>query len=275
MKQKFVQIVFFLILSVMIVFKSSIVFAAENVLHGQDTVLPEKQRVENVVIIGGNATIYGSVRDAVIVLNGDLNIKSSARIKGLVLVIGGKIIQEPGAQLTDNVLNINFNQATANSLFIGGIFVAGAWFFRFILSMMLIILPVITFLMAKDRLEPFVSVARLSLRRAFLIGVVINILFIAICILLSITIIGIPIVVLLLLFTLFVFLVGFTAVSQIVSEWIPGISDKPAWLKVLGGALLLTAGINFPLIGVILLLSLFWVSLGSVTLLFLGKRKHG
>lgn len=274
MKQKFVQIVFFLILSVMIVFKSSIVFAAENVFDGQDTVLTETQRVENVVIIGGNATIYGSVRDAVIVLNGDLNIKSSARIKGLVLVIGGKIIQEPGAQLTDNVLNINFNQATANSLFIGGIFVAGVWFFRFILSMMLIILPVVTFLMAKDRLEPFISVARLSLRRAFLIGVVINILFIAICILLSVTIIGLPIAVLLLLFTLFVFLVGFTAVSQIVGEWMPRISDKPRWLKVLGGALLLTAGINFPLIGVIILLSLFWVSLGSVTLLFWGKRKH-
>ncbi|MBB5326227.1 hypothetical protein HNQ34_003346 [Anoxybacillus tepidamans] len=275
MKQKFVQIVFFLILSVMIVFKSSIVFAAENVFDGQDTVLTETQRVENVVIIGGNATIYGSVRDAVIVLNGDLNIKSSARIKGLVLVIGGKIIQEPGAQLTDNVLNINFNQATANSLFIGGIFVAGVWFFRFILSMMLIILPVVTFLMAKDRLEPFISVARLSLRRAFLIGVVINILFIAICILLSVTIIGLPIAVLLLLFTLFVFLVGFTAVSQIVGEWMPRISDKPRWLKVLGGALLLTAGINFPLIGVIILLSLFWVSLGSVTLLFWGKRKQG
>lgn len=274
MNQKLVQIIL-LILSVVTVFKSSLAFAAENVQYGQDMVLQETQRVENVVIIGGDATIYGSVRDAVIVLNGDLNIKSSARINGLVLVIGGEIIQEPGPKLTDNVLNINFNQATANSLFIGGMFVAGVWFLRFMLSVMLIILPVVTFLIAKDRLEPLVSVVRLSLRRVFLVGVVMNILFVAICILLSVTIIGLPIVVLLLLFNLAVFLVGFAAVSQIVSEWIPTISDKPVWLKVLGGALLLTAGINFPLIGVILLLSLFWISLGSVTLLFLGKRKQG
>lgn len=274
MRKKFVQIVSFLILSFIIVCTSSVAFAAENVWYDKDTVLPKAQKVENLVVIGGNATVYGSVRDSVIVLNGNLNLKSSARIMGLVLVVGGEINQEAGAQLTDNVLNINLDHATANSLFIGGILVAGVWFLRFMLSLMLMVLPVIIFFVAKDRLDPFVSIVRSSAKRTLLIGAVVNILFIAICLLLSITIVGIPIAVLLLFFAMFVFLIGFTAVSRVVGEWMPRISGKPAWLKVFGGALLLTAGINFPLIGVALLLLLFWLSLGSAVLLFLEKYQY-
>src|SRR5690242_8733754 len=104
------KIVLSLVLIISLCLAASPVFAAgEDIIQNQDTVIPETQMVENVVVLGGNATIYGSVRKSVIVFDGNLELKPSARVKGLILVMGGSIKQDPQAQVLDNVININFN----------------------------------------------------------------------------------------------------------------------------------------------------------------------
>lgn len=253
---------------------SSTVFAARYVFEDRDVVVPEKQTVENVVVIGGSATIYGSVRDSVIVFNGNLDIKPSAYINGLVLVVGGKIHQEPGARLNDNVLNINFNQATMNSVFLGGTLLAGIWFMRLALSLLLVILPVFIAFFARDRLGTFGSLIRRSTRKAVMVGFVASFLLAAVSTLLFITVIGIPLSILLVLAAFLAFLIGLTVAGQMVGDWIPGSERRPTWLTVFGGTFLVVAGFNFPLLGGVLFLALFWISLGILILGISEWRKR-
>ncbi|MCF6093026.1 hypothetical protein L1765_03335 [Microaerobacter geothermalis] len=244
-----------------------------NRFERQDTVIPKEQIADNVVVIGGNATIYGSVRDAVIVIDGNLSIKDSARIMGLVLVVGGKIVQEPGAQVTDNVLNITFNDTVVNSLLIGGALLIGVWLLRIAFSFILVILPLLTMLIMKDKLTPFEGMVRQSPLRLVVVGMITSLLLISLGILLSITIIGLPFVLILMVISFLFFMIGLAVVSQIISNQLPGSADWPKWLQVGFGAVVITSGINIPLIGGLFLLSLIWLSLGIMTLWIWEKRK--
>lgn len=229
-----------------------------------DTLIPEGQTVENVVVVGGDAKIYGSVWDTVVVINGDLEIKKSAQISGLILVIGGKIIQEPGAQLRESVLNITFDEAVLNSLIIGGGLLAVAWILKFIFSLLLIVLPIITSLIARQRIEPYKLLVRQSPWRLLIIGAAASIFIIALGVLLSVTIVGIPIAFVLLLVTILFFLLGITAICMVAGDQLPLGAGRSPWMTAAGGSIAITAGVNLPFFGSLLLIGLFWLALGTV-----------
>lgn len=274
MKKQY-AVTLFCIVSLLFLLTSTTAFAAgESLFERHDTVIPEKQMVENVVVIGGDATISGAVRDAVIVINGNLKVRETSRIMGLVLVVGGTVELEPGAQLTDNVFSVTFDNATMNSLLIGGALLAGFWFLRFVISLLMVILPVLTVLLARDRIGPFVALVRRSPGRLLGIGLATSFLLTAVGILLSITIIGIPVVAVLLLGTLLIFLFGLSTISIIIGEWVPGTAGRSSWLTAAGGAVAVAAGINFPFLGGFLLLGLFWISLGMTVSWFWNRRRR-
>lgn len=229
-----------------------------------DTLIPEGQNVENVVVVGGDTKIYGAVRDSVVVINGDLEIKKSAHISGLILVIGGRIIQEPGAQLKESVLNITFDEAFINSLVIGGGLLAAVWIVKLIFSLLLIILPIVTYAIARHRIEPYKALVRQSPWRLLIIGAASSIFIVALGVLLSVTIVGIPIALVLLIITILLFLVGITAISMVTGEQLPLGAGRSPWMTASGGAVAITAGTNLPFLGSLLLIGLFWLALGTV-----------
>ncbi|SFG39161.1 hypothetical protein SAMN05660649_01535 [Desulfotomaculum arcticum] len=274
MKKKFNRLILLIIITLLFFCTAANAFAAEqSLIRHQDTVISEDQMVESVVVVGGDATVYGSVRDVVVVINGNLDIKKSSRIMGTVLVIGGNIRQEPGAHLTDNVLNISFDRATSNSLLLGGMLFIGVWFMRLVLSLLFTLLPFIIATISKHRLEPLVILVRRSPERLLLIGFVSSLLLTAIIALLAITVVGLPLVILLLLASLVIFLLGLASISLVVGEWLPG-NDRAPYLNTLGGSIIIISAINFPFLGSLLLLSLFWISLGIVILWYWENRKN-
>ncbi len=245
-----------------------------SLFEHHDTVIPEQQSVENVVVVGGDATIQGVVRDAVIVFNGNLIVGESARITGPILVIGGKISQKPGALLTDNVLNISFDNAIINSLLIGGALLVGVWLLRLGLSLLMMVLPVVTAIIANKRLDPFVLLIRRSPWRLLVAGFFISLLLAAVDVLLCVTVICIPVAAVLLLANLLVFLLGLAVICMLAGEWIPGNSGRSSWLTAAGGAAVITAGVNLPFLGGLLLLGLFWISQGMMVVWLWENRKH-
>lgn len=274
MRKQWIRLALSFVLSLYLTIAASPVFAAEtNMLQRHDTVVPASQTVENVVVIGGDAIIQGTVRDSVVVIDGNLDILRTAHIKGAVLVMGGKITQEPGAQVTDNVLNITFDQPLWNSLLIGGAMLIGLWFVRLLASLALMLAPVLLFFIVGRKMDSFESLLERSVWRLMTVGFVSGIVMLAVSILLSITVIGIPLAIVLVLLVLLAFLTGLTAISKTIGRWIPGTQERPLWMLVFGGALILTAAFNVPLFGGILLLFLFWISLGMATLWLWDKRK--
>jgi hypothetical protein len=244
---------------------------AENRFVQQDTVIPAGQTVENVVVMGGDAEIQGTVKDSVLVIHGDAKIRHNAKVKGMILVIGGSIDQETGSSVSDNVFDIKFEQPVINSLLIGGGLLLGTWFAWLLLSLLLLIIPVLAIQILKNRVHSLEDTIRRSPRNQLLVGIGISLFLLGLSILLSITIVGIPFVILFIAIVILSFVIGLTVLSMMVGRCIPQIEDKDIRLKTFWGAFIITAGINLPVIGSILLLCLVWISLGMVTFV-IGER---
>ncbi|TCS81255.1 hypothetical protein [Tepidibacillus fermentans] len=254
-----------MVLIIMFVFTVPGFAANQNIIERKHTNVSKNQSIENVVVIGNNATIEGTVRDAVIVINGDLTIKQSAQIQGLVMVLGGEIHQEHGARVTDNILNLSFHHEILNSLLLGLSIIIGIWIVKFGLSILLILLLFLTVFLANKRLDPIQHQITESPKRLILIGIATSILFFAVSILLTITVIGIPIVVILLAITLGFLVVSLATLSKMVGAYLLR-NKEDDWKIPLVGASALVAGINFPFFGGVLFMILVWFSMGIMTL---------
>ncbi|WP_047153181.1 hypothetical protein [Aneurinibacillus tyrosinisolvens] len=248
--------------------------ANENLFMHQDTVIREGQQVSNVIVLGGDATIYGRVQDAVVVFNGNLYVKKNAAIKGEVFVIGGKIIQEPGAAFAHNVVNFSFDTATRSNLFAGGAAVVLVWLLRIAFSLLLFVLPLPVVYVLKSRLQPLVSQIEWPPVRLLVTGFVACLLLLAITMMLAVTVVGIPIVILLWLAVLVFFVTGLGAICMKIGQRVQAGVEKPLWLQVMTGAAVVVAGVNVPFVGGLSLLCLFWISLGIMTFWMWGKIKE-
>lgn len=243
---------------------------AKSIFEHQDTTVPANQIVDDVIVVGGDANVSGTINDALIVFNGDVDLKATAKITGMVLVVGGKLHQEHGATVTGEVINISLDNQTSNSLLIGGGLVVGLWFVQLALSILLIIIPTFLTFVLKNRIDSMVQLVHQSFGRIFLTGFFVSLIVLAITILLSITVIGLPIVALLLLFVLILFILGLTSISQIIGERIQGLSEKRP-IVVAAGSLITVSLFNIPYVGVLFIIGLLLISLGSSTFWVLEK----
>ncbi len=245
----------------------------KTVFSHQSIVIPNHETIDHIVEIGGDVTLSGSGHE-IIVVGGNLHIKKTAQVRDLVLVIGGSITQEPGAKVTDELFHLSFDHQMANNLLITGSFLFGWWFLRLSFSLLLFLLPIGTALLAKHRIEPFMSRIRLELKRTILIGVATSLLLLAIACLLIISVIGIPLLIILALLLIAFGIISLTAVAMMIGEQISLTTGREKWLIVAVGSAILTSVINFPLLGWILLLGLHWLSLGLMTVWLWEKRSR-
>jgi hypothetical protein len=245
----------------------------KTVFSHQSIVIPNHETIDHVVEIGGDVTLSGSVHE-IIVIGGNLHIKRTAQIRDLVLVIGGSITQEPGAKVTDELFHLAFDHQMANNLLVTSSFLFGWWFFRLSFSLLLFILPIGAALLAKHRIDPFMSRIRLELKRTILIGVATSLLLLSIAFLLIISVIGIPLLIILALLLISFGIICLTAVAMMIGEQISLTAGREKWLIVAVGSAILTSVINFPLLGWILLLGLHWLSLGLMTVWLWEKRSR-
>ncbi len=268
------KIITLFVTAIMLLLITMPVFASGgNILKHHYTEIEQDQSVENVVVFGNDVQVSGIVHEAVIVVNGNLTIKNTARIDGLIIVINGDINQESGAKITDNILNISFTKEILNSLIIGLSIYLGSSLFKFVVSILLILLVLITVVLAKERLTSLEVLVQNATKRVLLIGMVSSIILLSLMILLSIIIIGLPIVLILLIMTAITLIIGMATFSRIIGQYIFPAGDKKLWQIALIGALAIIAAINFPIFGMLILIVLTWLSLGMTILWLFEKRK--
>jgi hypothetical protein len=255
------------------IYTASVYAENETIFQHHQTTIPTQQSAENLVVIGGDAHIHGAVRELVIVVNGDLHITKTAYVPGIIFVFGGHIDQESGAQVTDEVVNVSLDDPTMNVFMIGGSFLIGNQLVAFAFSLVGFFFSLLTSAVWKERLDPWTRPIRQQPIRLTLIGVATSVFLLAVGFFLSISVIGVPILLFSLIPLLPVYLWGLTILSQIVGEWIPRMEDKPLWLKTSMGSILVLSLLHFPLVGVIISLCLLWISLGMVVWWIWEKRK--
>lgn len=222
-----------------------------RIAFGQDIRIERDEEVSDaVVVVGGSATIDGRVRDGVVVVGGDLHLSATADVRGDVVLVGGRIVRDPGAQLIGGVNYVSFGDWSRRNF---GWFPmvrfgeVGRWLSLAGTLARVSVLAVLMAMMLIVARAPVARVGRAALAeplRALVIGLAAEIFFIPVLIAasigLAITIIGIPFVAVLIpvaiVLAVFAFLLGFTALACRIGEWI---EDRLGWQP--GNAFIATA----------------------------------
>ena len=226
-----------------------------RIAFAQDVRIERDEEVTDaVVVVGGTATIAGRVRDGVVVVGGDLNVLSTADIRGDVVLVGGKLTREAGSQMIGDVNYVSFGDWWSRQHFgwlpnvrFGQFGEFGRWLSLAGTLARMSLLAVLMVMMLIVARAPVARVGRAALSeplRAFAIGLAAEIFFIPVLIAASIglalTIIGIPFVAILvpiaIVVLVFAFVLGFTALACRIGEWI---EDRLGWQP--GNAFVATA----------------------------------
>lgn len=249
-------------------------FAASLFEH-QDTTILVNQVVDDVVVVGGDVTIAGTVGNAVVVVNGDVRFEPTAVVKGAIVVIGGKLRQEEGAVVTNDVVNIAFDDATSNSLLIGAGLIIGLSALKLSASIVMIALPVLFVALGKRRATAFAERYRSAPKGKLLaVGFFAGVLLVAASVMLLLSIVGIPLIVVLAILFAAALALGLTVVSAAIGDRIRFAADRADWAKCGVGAMILVSAMNVPIFGIFLSIALSFFSLGVATSWLFSKMKR-
>ena len=256
-----------------------------RIAFGQDVRVERDEEVsETVVVIGGSVTVDGRVRDGLVVVGGDLHLGPTADVRGEIVLVGGHLTRDEGARQSGSVTYVSFGDWSRHT--------SGWWprpdfgeFGRWLsLAGTLTRISLLAVLMALVLLVARAPVARVGRAasaeplRAMLVGLAAELAFapllIAASIALAITIVGIPLVAILvpvaIVVALFALVLGYTALACRLGEWL---EDRLGWKP--GNAFLATALGLFLIIGPTLAARIIGVApsplrMGAVALLVAG-----
>ena len=217
---------------------------------GQDIRIERDEEVTDAaIVVGGSLNVDGRVRDGVVVVGGNLHLSATADIRGDVVLVGGTLTRDPGARLTGGVNYVVGDWSRRNFAWLPSVRFGefGSWISLAGTLARVSALGVLMAMMLIVARAPVARVGRAALAeplRAFVIGLAAEIFFVpllvAAAIGLAMTIIGIPFVALLvpiaIVIALFAFVLGFTALSCRIGEWI---EDRLGWRP--GNAFVATA----------------------------------
>jgi hypothetical protein len=252
---------------------------SERVVFGRSLTIGANETVDKAVAIGGSVTIAGHVRRDAVAIGGSVTLQPGARVEGDAVAIGGAVSVGEGATLEgDNVSLGGAIPTTAGSMVrwvVGGPHIFSMFSFasrlaRAVLLFAIALLMAAAFPGALTRIGAYL-VNRPGL--SALSGVAILLGFVPLCVLLAVTIIGIPLIPVAVMLLAALFLFGFTVSAAWLGERMPVGQERKAPIKSVarGGAVLAVVGL-VPWIGTAALILVAAVSAGATLLSRFGRR---
>jgi hypothetical protein len=252
---------------------------SERVVFGQSLNVGTDETVDKAVAIGGSVTIAGHVRRDAVAIGGSVTLLPGARVEGDAVAIGGAVSVAEGATLEgDNVSLGGTIPTTVGSMtrwVVGGPHMFSMFSFasrltRAVLLFVIALLIGVAFPGALTRIGAYL-VNRPGL--SALSGVAILLAFVPLCVLLAVTIIGIPLIPVAVMLLVALFLFGFTVSAAWLGERMPVSQERKTPIKSVarGGAILVVVGL-VPWIGMAALILAAAVSAGATLLSRFGRR---
>lgn len=245
---------------------------------GNPLVVPVGHSVESVFALSTDAHIAGSVREVVLVINGDVYLEPTAQTD-LVIDLGGQVFNPANVTVKTGVFRLSLTPQFVNQLFIGLAMILGLWLARLIISVFGIVLLTGLGFVLRKRLQQGENLLSTSFLRLFAIGLAASLMITGLMILLSLTVVGIPLAILIFIVGIAAIFLGILPVMEYIGKETlsPRLLEYPALSKWFILALLLVSVSNLPLIGVIVLLGVTFTGLGvSLTTfwMYLKERKR-
>ncbi|KLU62572.1 hypothetical protein CEB3_c10930 [Peptococcaceae bacterium CEB3] len=247
-------------------------------LGGNPAEVGAGQRVDTVVAVGTDARIAGWVKDIVLVINGNVILAPSARVD-LVIDLGGHVANFASEKVKTGVFEMNPTSGVTQDFLVGALLLIGTWLVRLLASLVGILLLTGLGYALHRHFERAAAFLEHAPGRLFAIGVAGALVSWALTVLLSLTIVGIPVAV----FVFFLsFLAAFLGVLPLIDylgrEFLNArVQTYPPITRWLLLASLFTALINIPLLGFLFLLIFGAVGFGLTTVLlwsFFKERKR-
>lgn len=207
-----------------------------RVAVGRDIHVTADEEVTNaVVVIGGSLRVDGRVRDGILVVGGDVHLGPTAHVRGDVALVGGQLTRENSSRLTGSVSYVSFGEWTRlvnfqwwPALDFGGL---GRWLGLAATISRVSLLAVLMLVIVLVARAPVARVGRAAAAdpfRAAVVGLAAEVLFVPLVLIFSvalgITIIGLPIVALLIPLAMITavtaLLLGYTALACRIGEWV-------------------------------------------------------
>ncbi|WP_088186423.1 hypothetical protein [Desulfosporosinus sp. FKA] len=219
--------------------------------------------VDSVFALSTDAHIGGAVRDVVLVINGDVYLEPTAQTD-LVIDLGGQVFNPATVTTNTGIFRLSLTSQFVNQLFIGLAMILGLWLARLIISVSGIVLFTSLGFLLRKRLQQGVSFLHTASLRLFGIGLAGALMMLGLIILLSFTVVGIPLAILLFIVGIIAILLGILPVMEYIGHQVlsPRLLDYPALSKWFIFAIGLVAALNLPLIEVIVLLGVAFAGLG-------------
>jgi hypothetical protein len=189
-----------------------------------------------VAVVGGSLRVDGLVRDGIVVVGGNLELGPEAHVGGDIVLVGGGLTRAEGSRISGSVSDIGLGAWKDWGISVRSwpwieLGEAGRWLGLLAAMVRVALLALFAgavLLVARARVARVAGAAVAEPGRAMLIGLAAELLFLPVLIIgsiaLALTIIGIPLLALLLPLTLVASLVallmGFTALACRVGQWI-------------------------------------------------------
>jgi hypothetical protein len=249
------------------------VYAKQNITKNTK-ILHEGQITRDVFLFGEDGVISGTVKDEVVVINGDLILTGTADIKDRVFIVGGKLTREPGAKVGEGIFHVNLKHQTLNSLLLGfGAFIA-IELGKLCLGLLAILASVTALFLVKSRVNRAKAALQTNFIKTGLLGLLATIGSTMVVFALTITIWGIPVAILLGAIIIVLLSIGMGALSLIFGELLLRSFnlEQNSFIQVLVGSLFIVALSNFPVFGALWGIMVFIFAMGALALSLLPGR---
>ena len=230
--------------------------------------------VPKAVAVGGSVTVLGHVLGDAVAVGGSVNLRPGAQVDGDAVAIGGVVTVDDGARLDGNNVSLGGRPiawiASALTPFGSSVRLFGRGWARAILLFVLVLLIALAFPERVARVRTFLG-SRPGV--SSLGGIALLLGFIPLCILMAVTIIGIPLIPVAVMLLIALFLFGVTVFAMWLGEKIPLLAENKTPLKAVAlGAPVLALVALIPWVGTSLVVLAAIVSAGATLLSRFGQR---
>ena len=249
---------------------------------GSDAVVEEGTSVSNALVVGGDLKVEGTITGNALVVGGDLSVGPRGKVMGNTAVVLGNLSKEPGAEISKKVFELA-PEATGKGkgLFLGyvlpiaGVCTVGLFGLAMIVGFLAIFLLIVILFTTKIG-ETSYYIER-HMWKSFYYGLLIAILVAPLMLFLAVSVIGIPLMPVVLIIVSAATLFGYAAVCQLIGlKFFKAIkkSGRPMVLEVVIGFVILAVIAMIPFIGWAIKTLAWLVGLGATIATRFGTRAH-
>lgn len=246
----------------------------ERVIVGGSARVETNEVVTKVVAVGGSVTVLGHVLGEAVSVGGSVKLHPGARVDGDAVAIGGTVVVQEGARLGGSNVSVGGEPVAwivglLSPVWASALLVSFAWT-RALLIFVIVLLVALAFPARVVSVRTFLA-SRLGV--SSLAGLALLLGFVPLCVLLAVTIIGIPLIPIAVMLLIALLLFGITVCALWLGERIPLLQENKTPLKAaaLGGAVLVVVGL-IPWIGTAVIALAALVAAGATLLSRFGQR---